>query len=267
MHGKNWVEYARDEDDMNSKSQATSIDKMVIPKTKVHNRYTVKGEPQQEAIVYTAVDTIIKFLQNDRSYKPTRATIMRCGGTGKSYIINTIIGMVRELTSSNNTVQVAAPSGVAAYDVQGSTLHRLLALGVNKPENPMSEMKKNRLKVQLERLLVLIINERSMISSTLIAAAERNTRECIYGGHDSKELWGGLPVVLLFGDDYQLMPVQKDEAIHGYAKMQGQATLRRTEQMGRALTFAYRGDELFTEVITLTGLPSNKKLPSEGQAV
>ena len=89
-----------------------------------------------------------------------------------------------------------------------------------------------------------------MISSKLIVAAERNTRECIYGGHNSNELCGRLPVVLLFGDDYQLMPVQKDGAIHGYAKMQGHATLRRTEQMGRALTFAYRGDWLFTEVMT-----------------
>ncbi len=250
MHGTDWVEYARNENDTNSKAQATSVDNIVIPKTKDHKRYSVKGEPQQEEIVYTAVDTIIKFLQNDPSYKPMRATIMGCGGTGKSYIINTIIGMVRELTNSNNTVQVAAPSGAAAYNVQGSTLHRLLALGVNNPENPMSEMKKNRLKAQLERLLVLIIDERSMISSKLLAAAERNTRECIYGGHNSRELWGGMPVVLLFGDDYQLMPVKKDGAIHGYAKMQGHATLRRTEQMGRALTFAYRGDWLFTEVMT-----------------
>ena len=93
----------------------------------------------------------------------------------------------------------------------------------------MSEMKKNWLKVQLERLLVLIIDERIMISSRLIAATERNTRECIYSGHNLKELWGGLSVLLLFGDGYQLMPVQKDGAIHGYAKMQGCATLRRTE--------------------------------------
>ena len=93
----------------------------------------------------------------------------------------------------------------------------------------MSEMQKNRLKVQLERLLVLIFNKLSMISSELIATARRNTRECTYGGHNSKELWGGLFVVLSFGDNYQLMPVQKDGAIHGYAKVQGHTTLRRTE--------------------------------------
>ena len=97
---------------------------------------------------------------------------------------------------------------------------------------------------------MLIIDEQSMISSKLLAAAERNTRECIYGGHNSKELWGGLPVVLLFGDDYQLMPVQQHGAIHGCDKRQGHATLHKIGQMGRALTFAYCGNWLFTEVMT-----------------
>ena len=34
------------------------------------------------------IDTIVKFFKNDKSYVPIRATIMGCGGTGKSYIIN-----------------------------------------------------------------------------------------------------------------------------------------------------------------------------------
>ena len=34
MHGTNWVEYAKVENDMNSKSQATSIDNIVFPQNK-----------------------------------------------------------------------------------------------------------------------------------------------------------------------------------------------------------------------------------------
>ena len=37
----------------------------------------------------------------------------------------------------------------------------------------------------------------------------------IYQGQNSSEIWGGLPVVLLFGDDYQLMPVDKNDVING----------------------------------------------------
>jgi hypothetical protein len=39
--------------------------------------------------VIAAIDTIVKFLKNDKKYKPLQATVMRCGGTGKSFIINT----------------------------------------------------------------------------------------------------------------------------------------------------------------------------------
>ena len=63
---------------------------------------------KQKNIVYDAVDTVMKFLNNDPDYKPLRATIMGSGGTGKYFIINTIISMVRTLTCSNNTVQIAA---------------------------------------------------------------------------------------------------------------------------------------------------------------
>ena len=47
-----------------------------------------------------------------------------------------------------------------------------------------------------------------------------NTRDCIYNGQNSTELWGDLPVVLLFGDDYQLIPIKAVGAIQGYASKQ-----------------------------------------------
>ena len=250
INGEDWVDDARSSHDSAIRSIASSSDDLVIPKRKDGSMYSVDNAPEQEQIVHAAVDTIVKFLNNDPTYKPMRATIMGCGGTGKSYIINTIIGLVRTLTSSNNTVQIAAPSGAAAFNVQGSTLHSLLSLGVAHPEKPLTELKKEKLKEQLERLLVLVIDERSMISSKILAAAERNVRECIYNGQNSTELWGGLPVVLLFGDDYQLMPVNKDGAIHGYAKRLGRSVNYRTEKMTASQYFSYRGDWLFTEVMT-----------------
>ena len=179
-----------------------------------------------------------------------RATVMGSGGTGKSYIINTIIAMVRSLTSSNDTVQVAAPSGSAAFNVQGSTIHNLLGVRVSHPEKGLTENNKARLLDQLERLLVLIIDERSMISSKVLAAAERNTRECIYRGQNSTEIWDGLPVVILFGDDYQLMPVDKNGAINGYDKRRCGVEQHVTDKMTQAQLFAYHGDWLFTEVMT-----------------
>ncbi len=60
---------------------------------------------------------------------------MGCGGTGKSYIVNTILTIVRKMTKGNTTILVGATSGAAAYNVQGSALHHLLGIGVSRPED------------------------------------------------------------------------------------------------------------------------------------
>ncbi len=121
--------------------------------------------------MYTAVDTILKLLNNDLSYKLMRETIIGSGGTGKSFVINAIIGMVRTLTICNNTVQIATPSGGADFSVQGYTIHSLLGVRVTHPEKPLTEITKARLLDQLEQLTVLIIDKRSMIGSKVLAAA------------------------------------------------------------------------------------------------
>ena len=251
IDGRDWVDKIRSEQEKAISEQASASGKLVIPIQRNGEGYDVdQMSKEQQDIVYTAVDTIIKFLNNDPSYKPMRATIMGSGGTGKSFVINAIIGMVRKLTSCNDTVQIGAPSGAAAFSVQGSTIHSLLGVRVNNPEKPLTASTKARLLDQLERLLVLIIDERSMIGSKVLAAAERNTRECIYQGQNSSELWGGLPVVLLFGDDYQLMPVANDGAINGYAKKQVGTEQHVTDKMTEAQLFSYRGDWLFTDIMT-----------------
>ena len=111
------------------------------------------------------------------------------------------------MTRSNTTVMIGAPSGSAAFKVQGSTLHHLLGISVARPEEKISKKIQEKLQKQLESVLCLIIDERSMLSSKVLAAAERNVRKTVYNGQNSQEIWGGIPAVILFGDDYQLWPV------------------------------------------------------------
>jgi hypothetical protein len=96
--------------------------------------------------VLALINIIVKFLNNDTKYKPLRAIIMGCGGTGKSFIINTIISIVQKMTQQNVTVQVGAPMGAAAFNLQGSTLHRLLGINVSHPEESLHETTKEQLK-------------------------------------------------------------------------------------------------------------------------
>jgi len=95
-----------------------------IPTQKDGSEYLLKDlSEQQQAVVLASIDTIVKFLNNDTKYKPLRATVMGCGGTGKSFIINTIISIVRTMTQLNDSILVGAPTGAAAFNVQGSTLN------------------------------------------------------------------------------------------------------------------------------------------------
>ena len=73
----------------------------------------------------------LKFLTNDPTYKPLRATVIGCGGTGKSFIINTLIALVRKFSGLHDAVKVAVPTGGAAYNIGGCTLHRCLNLLVD----------------------------------------------------------------------------------------------------------------------------------------
>ena len=57
---------------------------------------------------------------------------------------------------------------------------------------------------------MLVIDESSMISSGLLGAAERNIRHCVYAEKNQKELWRRVPIILIFGDDYQLIPVAEE---------------------------------------------------------
>ena len=140
IDGTLWVDKIRAKHASAVKDQAEAVDKLVLPKQRNGNKYDAEQlSDEQKAIVYIAVDTVVKFLNNDPSYKPMRATVMGSAGTGKSFIINTIIYMVRTLTSSNDTVQIAAPYGAAAFKVQGSTIHNLLGVRVTNPEKDITE--------------------------------------------------------------------------------------------------------------------------------
>ena len=79
-----------------------------------------------------------------------RATIMGSGGTEKLFIINTIISMIRRLTGSNDTFQIAVPSGVAAFNIQGSTIHNLHWVRVTNSEKGIPENTKSSLLEQIK---------------------------------------------------------------------------------------------------------------------
>jgi hypothetical protein len=86
----------------NSNDSAGTDNTLKIPKTKDGKEYSIESmAPEQKNVVLAVIHTIIKFLKNDKAHVPIRATIMGCGGTGKSYFINMILTVIRNMTGSN----------------------------------------------------------------------------------------------------------------------------------------------------------------------
>ena len=180
----------------------------------------------QKAVVGVVMDKIREWLESDdlTNFQPLRLIINGAGGSGKSVVINTIVTLMREMFCANDVVKVAAPTGTAAFNVTGETLHRLMAQRPGDPQykpNSMSRNKRMLLVQRFKTLLALIIDERSLVASKLLGTSERMIAETIFeGGQLRNSSWGGLPVLLLVGDDFQL-PSQEDGPLQALFKKSG----------------------------------------------
>ena len=163
--------------------------------------------PDQQFIAYKVLDKVHEFMEckDFSTFKPLRCTIVGAGGTGKTVLLHTITSVVRRMFCNSDVVQVAAPTRIAAYNVGGQTLHRLTCRGIGKQyeANTLTEDEMDKLIIRFCDLLVLIIDERSMVASTLFGTTSQILTETIYQGgmQQSKESFGGVPCLLIAGDD------------------------------------------------------------------
>ena len=191
-----------------SKQKESMKEKPFIPMKDNGEHYQLNDlYEDQQYIAHRVLGKVKDFLTRRKfdNFKPLRCTINGQGGTGKSVLINTIVSVLRRFSNNNNIVFASAPTGTAAFNVNGQTIHSLTGQGCEEEEKPASKAKLTDLKNQFFNTLVLIIDERSMISSSLLAKTESIVSRTLFQGRAStKHSWGGIPVVILAGDDYQL---------------------------------------------------------------
>lgn len=130
-------------------------------------------------------------------------------GTGKT----TFLHRLKEI--SGKQMAVVAPTGVAAINAGGTTIHSFFQLPLT-PFFPTSEgrkqlisqtrMRGHRRRV-LQELELLVIDEISMVRADLLDAIDASLRHFRYRGD---QLFGGVQVVFI-GDMFQLSPVAKEE--------------------------------------------------------
>jgi energy-coupling factor transporter ATP-binding protein EcfA2 len=120
-------------------------------------------------------------------------------GTGKSTLLNHLAW------NTSKQVLICAPTGVAALNVGGQTIHSLFRLPIGVIAG--SEIEQS---AEVRKLLnatdTLVIDEVSMVNADLLDAIDRSLRQA---RQRKNEPFGGVQVVL-FGDPYQLAPVPGD---------------------------------------------------------
>ena len=122
-------------------------------------------------------------------------------GTGKS----TLLTHFRKTTRKNAVV--LAPTGVAAVNVGGQTIHSFFGFRPDVTPGSIRRKGKDERQGLYKRLTTLVIDEVSMVRADLMDCVERFLR---LNGPDSTLPFGGVQMILI-GDLYQLPPVVTGE--------------------------------------------------------
>ena len=163
-----------------------------------------------------------------RQREPLRMMVLGTAGTGKSWLVNALSHVL------GGRIRRAAPTGMAAFLISGSTLHSLLELPLRAGRALTGDYLK-RLQQSLNDVDYLVIDELSMVSQSQFAWVDRRLRQTT---GETDEVFGGICVIMT-GDPGQLLPVCGRASHAGHPK----------DQLNQEGFSAYRS---FRHVIILT---------------
>ena len=150
------------------------------------------------------------------------------GGVGKSHVINAVYESCRRLVKcvhthdpDASTVLLTAPTGVAAYNIGGMTLHSAFLLNTHHGYQSLSGERQQTMHNKLKHLRVLIIDEISMVGSQTLFDIHRRLKEIMNRSDYDDSIFGGVSVMAV-GDLYQLQPVKQKYVFELPTELSGQ---------------------------------------------
>lgn len=163
-----------------------------------HHTFTTTADPnklqgkqlQAYAIVHEHVEAEVLH--------PLKMIISGTAGTGKSYLIHCLRLLLQD------QVCVAAPTGVAAFNVEGQTLHSLLSLPTKGEYKDLQGQRLHNMQQSFKDKKYLIIDEMTMVGRKLLGQVDSRLRQVF--PQQSDQLFDGCSC-LLFGDFSQLPPM------------------------------------------------------------
>ena len=148
---------------------------------------------------HMAYDLITKHCFNKES-KQLLLSVLGGAGTGKSYLIKSLKNALKD------AVKITATTGLAAFNIHGTTVHSALSLPIRKmSERELTGTTLERLQQKLDSDVIkyLIIDEVSMLSQKNLKFIDKRLKQASgktdlpFGGYN----------IILFGDFGQLLPV------------------------------------------------------------
>ena len=203
----------------------------------------------------------ILALKEGKPVEPYHVFLSGPGGVGKSHVIKLVHSDTLKLLKLSGAFEpddvialLTAPTGVAAFNINGMTLHSAFLLGRSKYSGfqPLSHDRLNTLRTKLSRLMFVIIDEVSMVGSNMLLEIHKRLQQ-IKGVSDDK-VFGGVSI-LAVGDLYQLPPVGQAPLFSTvsdcYAQLYGSGSLWVDHFLMLELTevMRQRGDSAFSELL------------------
>jgi hypothetical protein len=196
-------------------------------------------------------------IQSCDPISPIRMTISGVAGSGKSTFIHTLSTVIKNIFQYSESIRVTAPTGSAASNVNGATCHHAAKIGILKSmDGHISEKTLRLLKKEYKNVVCFVIDERSLLSSKLLAKIEYNIRHAVNNGLNKEHSWGNIPIVIIIGDDFQLPPIESGafQIFNQHSKTPDIAT-----QIGQKLFLELADNTMFLDSSKRV-LPSQHKL-------
>ncbi|XP_054264681.1 uncharacterized protein LOC128999172 [Macrosteles quadrilineatus] len=167
--------------------------------TNDHSNNVLSPNEGQQKIL----DHLAQQLANESSEKLT--LVQGGAGTGKSFIINKMVHMIESLHGSSSVI-LMAPTGVAANNINGQTIHNALHI-VQTRGGTVSDLTgkaERQLQEDFRTVKVIICDEMSMVGTRMLSMIDKRLRQAFT---NRQELPFGGCIVYFFGDFNQLPPV------------------------------------------------------------
>ena len=185
------------------------VDDLSILREKTRTLDFYQKKVVEKGIQYARL--LVKSLKQKNPHPdPFSLVVMGGAGSGKSTVINVLkqwLHLVLKREGDNPEfpyVIVVAPTGTAAANVRGQTLHSSFGFNFGNKHYSLSDKKRDKTRALFRNLSIVIIDEISMIKSDLLYQLDLRLREI---KQKENKMFGGVSL-FLFGDIMQLRPCQ-----------------------------------------------------------